>query len=543
MSQGLRTSVCNAGNKLVGGALNLAASWTTGGVVCNYRKNPRTKQSGPPCIVNGKIVKSGSVVYNGFEFFPIPQPTGGCFPRKLPKSTVQVAQNYKSGTSAQRRQVRVAAQSRKANSPAVSANLPQAAVADPDNSRPDNCKQETILQAQALCEREKDYAVSQCEITEIEKNNFGTAYSSMGLGGAPGVLANCAYAADALLPLQNTVKQSNELCTTYKQECASKCSQFANTIQSCASHYTTADQAFYQQASAQVAGLQNSCGAIQAQIDKNSSDLEQIGKSLQTSLGCLNSVKEMSNGGSGANGTGLPPDISPCISDPNSAACTALGPQVCTNPAFAKTSRVCQCAANPTSDNCISKQSTAESSYLGGKAGGGGSVKSAGGLGAGDLAGGGNVNPAALVGTDKGSAGKAGDGPGGRKGNGANVGSNGGAGGGSVATGGGAGGDIGADMDILNGWRGGGNGATAFGSISEEEFAPTPSDSNALNQNPNLDEFRPDLAYDPKFNRGVAGVVGPDGIRGAYTNIFENMNEAYRKQKYNFVNGDTIKQK
>ncbi len=426
---------------------------------------------------------------------------------------------------------------------------------NPEDAISSDCKLAALQSPAIQCRQAYSDAELFCDSLSYAKQKLSSGNSAAGgFGQGMSTLQACAYALDNLTPTHKEIEKVNNQCSQAVRTCNTSCSSLPQRVTACYSrfkqNYSASSIEEMERLMAQVSEGTEKCepnGVYQTSVNETKADLGQIMNTISSANTCVQQIMEKSQSKGNAAQSPFPLDVSPCTIDPNSAACRGLGEQTCSNPEYFKTSVVCQCSNNPTAANCVARQKTAESTYAGASTKGGGGSSGGPNLGitSADLSGGGNVNPASLIAPGKG--GEAGNGPGGSKG---------GAGPGSSSTGGGGapGGQsggapaAGASTDILSGWRasGGGEAPSSGGSSDGQPLAGGSgiSDSNALPEaTPNLDEYRPDMAYDPKFNRGIAGVAGPDGIRGAYTNIFDNMNEAFRRLKYTFEQKESLKQK
>lgn len=427
-------------------------------------------------------------------------------------------------------------------------------VKNPEDAISSDCKLAALQSPAIQCRQAYSDAELVCDSLSYAKQKLSSGNSAAGgFGQGMSTLQACAYALDNLTPTHKEIEGLNNKCSQSVRTCDSSCGSLPQRVTACYSrfkqNYSASSIEEMERLVAQVSEGAEKCepnGVYQTSVIETKADLGQIMNTISSANTCVQQIMEKSKEKSNATQSPFPLDVSPCTIDPNSAACRGLGEQTCSNPEYFKTSVVCQCANNPTAANCVARQKTAESTYAGAsnKGGGGSSGGPNLGITSADLSGGGNVNPASLIAPGKGEA--ASGGPGGSKG-GAGPGSSSSGGGG--APGGQSGGApaAGASTDILSGWRAGGGEAPSSGGSSDGQPLAADSgisDSNGLPEAmPNLDEYRPDMAYDPKFNRGIAGVAGPDGIRGAYTNIFDNMNEAFRRLKYTFEQKESLKQK
>lgn len=230
--------------------------------------------------------------------------------------------------------------------------------------------------------------------------------------------------------------------------------------------------------------------------------------------------------------------LNPCLANPTAAGCQTLTSD-CSNPSVAASDPVCACR-NPNSAACLQLTGGNATAFKGlnnsngtpvgsGAAAttSGGSVK----LGAefNSLDGqsslsakSGDHSPGEDVGGSKGGKGLAG---------GDSVRGAGGAGAGSA----GVGGEEGSKANILSGFRSGSGGGGGYGSpnygYGTDGYGSSfrnPAVGSTANGGPDLKQFLPGGAMDPQARRGLAGIVGPDGISGPHADIWQNIKGRYQ---------------
>lgn len=415
------------------------------------------------------------------------------------------------------------------------------------SGNPNRCESE-YQDLAAQCNSAASAAVSSCD----ERSNSELADASSqasSQSSTSGVTDSCSGAQSVATTAKNAWTSYRQQCSSGMEQCLSACNAlmtWANSNPSCFPLPSGVTKS--QIASSIVTPKGDQCMDLQAKISSADSAISSYAKTASGGENCNNETAGGESKGSGINGDlvsqlgsvassllqSQPKTASNkavttfCAANPTYPGCGSQAIANCSDPTFAASNKVCQCAANPRS--CVTVQSSGSSMDIA-------SIDSssrlpnsqAGGLDSGDI-------PDA-PGIQMGEPPRGGDAEGidGRQG-GAPVGSS------SVSAGGGPRGqanvnptDDSAGQGSLGTFNGGGGSPRSFanGNYGRAQSARTGGSAGTTKGTPgtpDLRKFLPGGVYNPRPNM-VGGRVGIDGITGPNSNIWKKVQNRYQVLK------------
>lgn len=336
-------------------------------------------------------------------------------------------------------------------------------------------------------------------------NNMAGQISS---AGASNIAASCNKMVQAVSAANFAVSALKKSCSSSISSCSSTCSQ--------AQQYAQANGACLQTAGVDLNEAQQhiqACNSYNAKVNDMSKALS---NALATGLNARQCAEMASSG----------IDIF-CQKYPTNIACTNVNPNDCSTPEGA-TNKVCICAANPRSPDCIGVQAMQVDM-------GSGSMDSSSRLDTPASSGDGFDSLASNldVGMGERTGSAYGQNVDGKQGGGAAIGGGaGGPGGGAGGSGRGGAGGEGLSTNVNGGYYGGGSrgGAGVGGGVGGAGMGYRPAQAGGYKPSEGSPDLRQFLPGGKRHiaSRGMGGLTGPDGITGPHTNIWTKIQNRYR---------------
>lgn len=376
-----------------------------------------------------------------------------------------------------------------------------------------------------MCNTEEDSGLRQA--TQMGSQLASQMGMQAGANAGAGVQGSCDGMGKVLTFANGALLAYNATCTTKYMNCSKVCKMSTEEFNVWAQREITAtgaiNQVTIEDGRRRLREYRSQCNNLSNTLQAATQNLVGLMGSMAQANACKNQAQN--------------PMEEWCRQNVGSPLCgdAAGGPVAdCSNPQFAANNQVCICQANPFDSRCGGGMGPGSGGgpSLGGNGGGGaGGADTDGSLGLFDGGAGGGISGApgvqgnnnALAPNGKGSSG----GVSGRAGD---TGGGGGAGGGKAGPGGGF------NTKIIGGYGGGGRGGGGgfFGSGSGSGGGGGGAGGSAdAKANVDLSKFLPGGAKDPK--RGMAGIIGPDGMTGPNSDLWQKVKKQYYNKQPTFL--------
>lgn len=391
------------------------------------------------------------------------------------------------------------------------------------NEKPEDIQAQTLLasckkattESMKICDTEEDSGLRQA--TQMGSQLAAQMGMQAGANAGAGVQGSCGGLGKVLTFTNGALLAYNAACTTKYMDCSKVCKEgdeyITHQIVNLRGNVPIVSE--LEQQRLELRQYRSQCNNLSRSLEMAATNLMGLMGSIAEASVCKNKAQN--------------PMEEWCRQNVGSPLCgdNGSGPVAdCSNPQFAASNQVCICQANPFDPRCGGSYSSNTGPSLGSNGDGGGAGAGAdGSLGLFDGGAGGGIggdaagvkgNNNALAPNGKGSSGgvsgRAGDTGGG------------GAGGGKAGAGGG-----GFNTKIIGGYGGGGRGGGGgfFGGGSASSGGGGGGSAGARS-NVDLSKFLPGGINDPK--RGLAGIIGPDGMTGPNSDLWKKVRVRYSEK-------------
>lgn len=377
-----------------------------------------------------------------------------------------------------------------------------------------------------MCNTEEDSGLRQA--TQMGSQLAAQMGMQAGANAGAGVQGSCGGMGKVLTFANGALLAYNATCTTKYMNCSKVCKMSTEEFNVWAQQEATrtggVNQVTIEEGRRKLREYRAQCNNLSNALQSATQNLMGLMGSMAQANACKNQAQN--------------PMEEWCRANPTSPLCGNGdgGPVAdCSNPQFAASNQVCICQANPFDPRCGGGLGTGSGSGSslgrnGEGAGGGADTDGSLGLFEGGAGGGAGANVPPVQGNNNAVD------PSGRGSSGGVSGRAGDTGGGQAGAKAGAGGG-GFNTKIIGGYggggRGGGGGFFGGGSGSGGSGGGGGFGGSAAKSNVDLKQFLPGGAKDPR--RGVAGIVGPDGMTGPNSDLWKKVKEQYYKKKPTFL--------
>jgi hypothetical protein len=379
----------------------------------------------------------------------------------------------------------------------------------------DACKNATV-QALPMCNTEEDSGLRQA--TQMASQFAAQMGMQAGANAGAGVQGSCGGMGKVLTFANGALLAFNAACTTKYMNCSKTCEQTKKEFDAWAAKLggSPPPSATVEDARRELRELLSQCNNLSNTLKSATQNLLGLMGSLAQANACKNQAQN--------------PMDEWCRQNVGSPLCgNGDGGAVadCSNPQFAASNQVCICQANPFDPRCGGGMGSGSGGgpSLGSNGDRGGAPGADGSLGLFDGGAGGGIgagvppvqgNNNSLAPNGKGSSGGVSGRPGDT--------------GGSAAGGGKAGAGGGFNTKIIGGYGGGGRGGGGFfgGGGSGGAGGGAAGVSAGASSTVDLTKFLPGGAKDPK--RGMAGIIGPDGMTGPNSDLWKKIRVRYSEK-------------
>jgi hypothetical protein len=379
------------------------------------------------------------------------------------------------------------------------------------------------------CKRQRDSANSNCDAdTDSGISAARDSLKTIAVGLSQQVSAQnaCSGLAKGLGAANAAVAAFTGVCSDTRTTCVNTCSSLRNALErdGAACYGGNASAPALAQIRADVREFLDTCNALDTKIQQGVAAVNNTIGSLQGAQSCANQ---------------LDVGLLYCKQNPTAIGCDTSTD--CNNAVIANSSPICYCSKGlPPSDPRYSTCNIAVNKSSGTGTDSGNVAAVGGGLTGGTN---GGINTDDLMDTSwkgdpnwkKGNT--SGEDPGGSKGG--RPLQDGTAGNPGGPDGGGGAGGAANQMAVNSGFRGGAGGGSGGGFYGGGGGGGAAGGRGGSAENggrgPDLRQFLPGGKYDPKARRGIAGLSGPDGITGPYSNIWQKIQNRYQAERVKLI--------